>query len=1270
MQECGSLLELEVTDLDLVQVEQFVAEAVGQSSESVRPLARLVSKKTRGNPFFVEQFLKVLHAEQLLRFDSITRLWQWDLAACEAQRSTDNVIELMAHRIHRSSADTQRTLRYASCFAGEFDASSLMAMLGMERDAVDVALAEAIREELVVQTADDRSPGDGDKVYRFQHDQVRQAAYSLTRREERPQLHLRIGRALLAGRSAEEREQRVFLLLHQLLQGLELVTETAERRQIAELCLTAGRRAKSANAYASAREYLKAGIDVLDDHAWERDYELSLGLHLEYAEASYLGADLVAMEATCAVVLKRGNTLFDQLPAQQLRLLACIARNDPPSAIGLAREVLASLGLSLPTQPSQAAVAYKVMLTAWRLRRETAETLLKRPRAEDPRALAAMQVLALVSTPAYLTSPKLFPILICEMLSLTLEHGNSAWSADALLGWAAIQIAGFNAIERGHAIGSVAPRLIELLGAGARRGRTETIYNLLIRHWVDPLRSTIEPLRQSVKHALEHGDLSYASIGAVTQVYNMLLAGHPLAEVETVALDYDKLLGRLGQTRFRQDARRTLQLVHCLQGKAPDPKQLSGHYYDAEESLRSALHSGDRAALASLHYEQALLLFVYGDTTAALERCRLAASYLDSVLATVYPALIDFLSALVRLRALTSAQPGVRSSEVDDVQRSLARLEKWARMAPANHGHRVHLVRAELARLRGELLVAGREYEQAIELAGQNGYLHEQAMALECAARFYLSTRRGRLAATTMLAARNAWMAWGAAAKAAQLESEFSVLLAGQRPLTLELPSGTRRAKHDAAPAVLDVESVVKASQAIVSEIRLPNLVRRLLALAMENTGAQRGFLLLNAEGQLRVEAASDLDDARTTESSGALRVTAELSYAGSVVEYVGRTLEAVLSPDLSHDPIFAHDAYVKRKLPLSVLCLPLVAQGKLSGIVYLENNRMRGAFSSERLEVLRVLSALAAISLDNARLYEDVAQAHAFQVQLSDAQARFVPAEFLRSLHRASIVDVALGDSIRKEMSILFSDVRGFTSLVESMPADEHVGFINEYLGHMEPAILRHGGFVDSYLGDGILALFEGHADNALRAAIAMSQALGHFNLSRRRSGRTPVQMGVGISTGPLTLGTIGGPGRLKCGVIGDPVNLASRIESLTKRLSSFLLISHETRDLLSAPDAFELRRVDHVRVKGRSSPIVVYEVLDAEPEPRRDAKRRSLARFEEAMALYTNGEFGRAESLFEACFVNGGDDGAAATLAARCHDYRLHPPREWSGVFTLTEK
>lgn len=1274
MSTASSTLQLKVGPLELQHVEHLVVDALSREKEVVRPLAELIWRKTGGNPFFVRQFFWMLHNEGLLTFDVAAGAWHWDLGKCNEQSITDNVAQLMRRRIHRLSPYTQDVLRHASCIGSEFSVEALLVVLEQTRE-VEVwdALDEALREELILAATGKEHGGPSDPAnFRFLHDHVQQAAYALIPDAERPGLHLAIGRLLLKTRVVDEREGRIFQILDHLIHGIHLVTQQAERTRIAQLCLSAGRKAKSANAYVAAARYLRSGLELLGPGGWRASYDLALELHREYAETSYLNGDFTTMTNAGSEILAHAKTLLDRMPALQMKLMACIARHEMSEAITVAREALQKLGINLPTAPSKAAVGLRVARMSMRLRSETDESLLGRSPIEDPKVLAAMQILSLAINPAYLSDPNLFPVITCEMMNLVLKHGNSEWSTDPFIGWGAIQIA-IGAVERGYRVGSLAPRVVERLGAVRRRGRTESQHSLLIRHWKEPLRSTIEPLRLSIDDAVEHGELYFASVAAVTQIFYMLVAGHPLAEVEELALGYEKLIRRLGQERFERDARRLIQLTRCLQGRAEDPKRLSGEFFDESEALRVNQESGDRAAVASLSYERALLLYVHGDLEAALDCCRLGAEHIDSVIATVYPPALDFLSGLVRTHLVGQKSVKLsRNKELREVHRSLRRLEKWAKSAPENQLHRVHLLRAEVARLDGDAPLATKQYERAVDLAGRHGYLNEQAIALECAGRFYTSLGQTRIAATTLRAAHDAWSSWGASVKAAQLESEFSMLLASTGDLVSRATLHQPKFAGGVGRNNLDLASVMKASQAIVGEIRLPNLVRRLLTLAMENTGAQRGFLLLDHGGQLRIEAAADVDDRDAFANVDSMPLASQASeiLPVSIVEYVARVVELVVHADVSSDPMFAHDPYVAGRQPLSVLCVPLVSQGVLGGIVYLENNRMRGAFNAERVEVLHLISSLAAISLENARLYEDVAQAHALQTRVAEAQARFVPTEFLRSLDRESIVDVKLGDNTRKEMSVLFSDLRGFTQLVETMSAQEHIGFINGYLGHMEPAIVEHGGFVDSYMGDGIMALFEGRADNAVRAAVRMSQELWSFNRGRSASGLLEIGMGIGISSGPLTLGTIGGPMRIKCGVIGDPVNLASRVESLTKQLGCSLLISHYTRELLEEPQQFNLRLVDRVRVHGSATPLTLFEVLDAEPAARVEAKQRTLPRFVEAMETYRAGEFQKAERLFHECLMSCPDDGAAATLAARSRRHLAEPPASWNGVDNMTKK
>jgi len=388
-------------------------------------------------------------------------------------------------------------------------------------------------------------------------------------------------------------------------------------------------------------------------------------------------------------------------------------------------------------------------------------------------------------------------------------------------------------------------------------------------------------------------------------------------------------------------------------------------------------------------------------------------------------------------------------------------------------------------------------------------------------------------------------------------------------------------------------------------------------------------------------------------------------------VHLVLRTRRALLIDDALQDPTFHLDPYVARARPRSVLCSPMLRHGELVGAILLENELVAGAFTPDRVEFLQVIAGQAAISIENAGLVQDLEQSLDAQVALTNAHARFVPHQFLASLGRRNIQDVRLGDHASKSLSVLFSDIRGFTPLIGSLTPRASIDFINAYIGRMEPAILANGGFVDSYIGDAIMALFDGPPDDAVAAGVSMLRALREFNTERSAAGQAPLSIGVGINTGALMLGTIGGPNRIKCGVIGDPVNLAARIEGLTKQLGVPLLIGDETVSGLTRPGAFLLRPVGRVVLVGRSEPVVVHEVFDADPHSLRDAKAANLDRYTRACAAFYAREWREARAGFEAVLAACPEDSAARGYLRRCDALLADPPgTDWTGVLQMERK
>jgi adenylate cyclase len=272
-------------------------------------------------------------------------------------------------------------------------------------------------------------------------------------------------------------------------------------------------------------------------------------------------------------------------------------------------------------------------------------------------------------------------------------------------------------------------------------------------------------------------------------------------------------------------------------------------------------------------------------------------------------------------------------------------------------------------------------------------------------------------------------------------------------------------------------------------------------------------------------------------------------------------------------------------------------------------------------------------------------------ELEIAEVTSRFVPNQFLGFLGCESIVDVKLGEAVELEMSVLFSDIRDFTTLSEQMTPEENFKFINSYLSRMEPLIVKNRGFIDKYIGDAIMALFSEGADNAVKAGIAMLHDLVEYNQHRASIGYVPVKIGVGINTGSLMLGIVGGNNRMDGTVISDAVNLASRIESLTKSYEVSLLITQQTFDRLTNPADYAIRKIDRLQVKGKSEMVTVYEVFDADLPEVKAGKLAALQVFSEALSVYDMKNFREAALLFADCLRQNPGDKVAQIYLNRCH-------------------
>ena len=975
---------LTLAALEPAHVQQLLVDTLRVDPERARPLVELAMEKTGGNPFFLGQFLRSAADEGLLRFDAAEGGWRWDIAEIRARAITDNVVELMASKIQRLPDATQRVLKLAACIGNRFDLRTLAVV--NERSARETAaeMWEAAREGLVIpvgRDARDAEPsglaeafpaGDQDVAYQFLHDRVQQAAYSLIGAGERGAVHVRVGRLLRESTPEAELGGRVFDVVNQFDQGLDGITDPDERLAVARLNLLAASRAKASSAYGAAHRYLEAALRLLPADPFADLYELAFELHVEAMEAAFLDTDLARAEELSRVALAHARTTLDQAKVHETRMLFHTARHALPEAVEVGMRALDLLGAPLPRDPDMARSFGAVLATEARLAGRSPGLFVDLPPLRDPQRLAVLRVLVTLTAPAYITQPLLFMPVVCEMVDLCVEHGNSTLAPFAYAEYGLIRAA-VGDTAGANAWGALALELLDRSDARALRAKVHVLVSAFITHWQVHLRESVEPLRESVQMGLDAGDLEFCAYGADLYCTALLYVGEALDVVARELQRYVELLARLKQEFQRVYGCILLEMVRNLAGVVPDPLRLAGPHFDEDRDVPVLVEARSTNSLCLFHTSKCMLAYLYGDFAAAVASAAAAEPHLGAMTAHMTSAQHNFYGSLASAALAATQEGDGRDASLALVTRNQAVMLRWAGDGPANFRHKYVLVEAERARALGRTAEAMDLYEEAIRGAAEQGYLQEEALGYERAAGLYLALGREKIAATYLGEASYRYTRWGAAGKVADLERRHPTL---QGSRALGAPGAVGVTSTDRGGAALDLATVMKAARAVSGEIVLERLVANLMRIAAESAGAQRGFLLLEREGRLVIAAEQRAGEEGVTARAETPLEEEEAHLSAAVIHFVHRTRESVVLDDAAREGLFTRDPYVVARQPRSVLCAPLLNRGALTAILYLENNLIPSAFTAARLELVRLLSSQAALSLTNARLYADLAAA------------------------------------------------------------------------------------------------------------------------------------------------------------------------------------------------------------------------------------------------------------------------------------------------------
>ncbi|MGM0578315.1 MAG: AAA family ATPase [Myxococcota bacterium] len=985
---------IDLGPLSLHDVVSLVAHTVRRDREEVRGLAGLVHHKTGGNPFFVNRFLETLERKGDLWFDTEAGRWRWDLARIRREDITDNVVELLVEHLEELPPATRESLAVAALLGGRFDLGLVARTRGVSTPKAYADLLPALREQAVLElTAPVPADADDPEAplvvdrFRFAHDRIQQAAAALVVEEDRPATHLRIGRLLReAFEEGSRRGPSLFDVVSQLDAGRSRMSDPAERLDLARLNLEAGRRSRASQAYAAAAGYLAVAMECLPDDAWESAPRLALDIHAARVDAESAAGSFEVAEDLALRTLERVEDPLDRIPLYQVLVRQYGLEGRYEESARVASEGLGLLGIRLPTSDLDAAIAGELERLRGSLGDRPLASLLDAPATEDEEAAAAHMLLIALGPSAAFIDQRLVLLVGLVSVNLSLERGMQVHSIPGFATYGML-LCRLGDYAGGCEAAQLALGLSERFGDLFYRSLVADLTGAFIMVWSRPLDEALPVLQEAMRACEESGNVAWAAFPLENELLQLLFGGESLDAILEVA---DPFIAYAEATHnvMAVDSMVAVRLVaRNLAGRTPGRDVFEDGLYESGEAFMAACRERrSHHAVAMFLIDRAETRVIHGQPEAALEDLAEAAPLLDFLLGSPVVAKHVLCEALATADVCVKRPAAERGPLLERVEALRETVARWAESCPSTFLHKLLLVDADLARLRGDLLEAVDLYDAAAEEAREQGFTHLEALAAERAAALWLARDKPRIARGYLEDARRVYRLWGAARKVADLEARHEGL--GPVEVAPPAPADSMATLSVSSGALLDATSVTKASESIAGRLDLEDVLAALMRVTMENAGARSGALFWPDEDEperLVVAVEADGTEGRERVLPGA---TLE-DWAGprSVARFVRRTGEAIVSGDLARDPRFMGDPHVDEGPTASVLCIPVTHRGELRGVLYLANDLARDAFTREQVELLRILAGQIAISLENARLYEAAKRENAARRELEAIQ-------------------------------------------------------------------------------------------------------------------------------------------------------------------------------------------------------------------------------------------------------------------------------------------
>jgi predicted ATPase/signal transduction histidine kinase/tRNA A-37 threonylcarbamoyl transferase component Bud32 len=981
LKEQGAIVnQIILTPLALEDITQLLSETLHRDREAVTPLAELILQKTSGNPFFINEFLKTINQENLFTFNRDRQFWEWEIAQIAALDITDNVVDLMLAKLRKMPDTTQSILRLAACIGNSFDLNTLSIIYEQSESETFRELLPAIQQGLIQPLSDLEITSEKLleaslilRDYRFRHDRIQQAAYALIESNLLKSFHLQIGRLLLANFSEQEMTEKIFTVVDHLNKGIELIDDRAEKIKLLELNVYAGKKAKESIAYAASRNYLTLAADEFPGDIWEESYERALDLYKELAEIEYLNGHFDQSQSLIAIALEKARSILDRTEFYLLQIVEYTLLGKWVDAIESGRIALESLGIDLPRQDLDLVLQSELREYKKNLGDRKISSLYDQPEMVIPEKEAALKILSKVYPATFGYDPLLGRIISVKLVDLNLKYGHTEKSPPSYSIFSVLAAHVLKEYQLAYEYGSLGIKLAEKYSDWSAKCFANLLHSGMAVHPVKAIKHCEQYSTNGINAGLQGGELQIVGYHLIYRLYNWICQGKDL---DFLFKEVSRCLSFTRDTKNEWSidcAFAAKAIIGNLMGVTPERFCFEGEDFNETTSIEE-WKQRTPSAVCFYYILKSQALYLY-DRPISLSNLEYAETLFDYIPGMSAIAEHNFYYSLTLIAHYSNASSPEQKEYWRAIETNQKQMKVWADNCEANFLHKYLLVAAEMDRVSGKWQEAMELYDRAIASAKEHEFIQNEALGNELAAKFWLAQGKEDFAKLYMRRARQGYQIWRAKRKVEYLEEKYPQWFTSQSSEFDAITTASITTTSRGSAKSLDIETVIKASETLSKEIVLKNLLANLMQIAIENAGARKGLLILKKEGNWFIEAEGNVNESETkllqsipieTEEK-----TEDLLLSSAIVNYVTRLKQNVILDDACHEGNFTNDPYIVATQAKSILCTPLINQGQLSGILYLENNLTTNAFTSDRVELLRTLSTQAAISIENARLYQ-----------------------------------------------------------------------------------------------------------------------------------------------------------------------------------------------------------------------------------------------------------------------------------------------------------